>query len=162
MSIEIIQLSAIQLRRAADIKEEILMLETTLVELLGALDINSQRKTKINSQRHTPKRTISASHRQAIIKAQKARWAKANGQELNNGKSAIKPDGGYKFPNGRKANVVVAKKKPVISAAGKAKIAAAQKARWAKINAAKKPTAKIVKKAVKPVIKPLGNEVNNG
>jgi len=63
------------------------------------------------------KRTMSPAHRRAIIKAQKARWAKHNA-----GKATVaKP----------------AKKKFKMSAAAKAKLSAFQKARWAKIKAAK-------------------------
>lgn len=65
------------------------------------------------------KRKMSASHRAAIIAAQKARWAKVKGAS-----SAPKEK--------------TAKKKGGMSAAGRAKIAAAQKARWAKVRAAKK------------------------
>jgi len=61
---------------------------------------------------------MSPAHRKALLKAQKARWAKHNAVKA----TAAKP----------------AKKKYKMSAAAKAKLSAFQKARWAKINAAKK------------------------
>jgi hypothetical protein len=61
------------------------------------------------------RRTLSASARKKISLAQKARWAKANGQ-------APKP-------------------KRTISAAGRRRIAAAQRARWAKAKAGEKKAA---------------------
>jgi hypothetical protein len=63
----------------------------------------------------TPRRTLSASARKRISLAQKARWAKANGQ-------APKPKRG-------------------LSAAGRKRIAAAQRARWAKVRARQKTAA---------------------
>ena len=59
-----------------------------------------------------PTRIISAASRRKMALAQRARWAKANGQ-------APKP-------------------KHTMSAASRKKIAAAQRARWAKLKAAKK------------------------
>jgi len=61
------------------------------------------------------KRTMSAAARRKISMAQKARWAKQNGQ-------APKP-------------------KRTMSAAGRKRIAAAQRARWAKVRAAEKKAA---------------------
>jgi len=59
-----------------------------------------------------PKRKVSASTRRKLSLAQKARWAKANGQ--------------------------APKSKRTISASARRKIAAAQRARWAKVRAQKK------------------------
>jgi hypothetical protein len=61
------------------------------------------------------KRTMSAAARRKISMAQKARWAKQNGQA----------------PKARRT----------ISAAGRKRIAAAQRARWAKLRAAEKKAA---------------------
>ena len=61
------------------------------------------------------KRTMSASARRKISLAQKARWAKQNGQ--------------------------APKRKGTISAAGRKRIAAAQRARWAKVRAQQKKAA---------------------
>lgn len=60
---------------------------------------------------------MSPAHRKALLKAQKARWAKHHAT---------------------KAVKTPAVKKKTMSAAARAKISAAVKARWAKIHAAKK------------------------
>ena len=64
--------------------------------------------SKLGGQR----RTLSAAARKRISLAQKARWAKQNGQ--------------------------TARPKHTISAAGRRRIAAAQRARWAKVKGLKK------------------------
>jgi hypothetical protein len=63
-----------------------------------------------------PRRKLSAKARARIAAAQRARWAKVNGQ---------------------KKVVPIAKGKRTMSASGRAKIAAAQRKRWAKIRAKK-------------------------
>ena len=106
-------LTALQLRRAAAIKDQIDTLETELGKILGG-----DGATTTTGTTATPgKRTMSASGRARIIAAQKARWAKVKGS------SATKPAGG---------------KRRKMSSAAKAKIAAAAKARWAKAKAAGK------------------------
>lgn len=104
-------LSAQQLRRAAEIKEKIQSLEGELNEILGPSEPVSIGLSK-------PKRKMSASARGRIAAAQKARWAKLKGA-----KSAIDP---------------AQKPKRRMSPASRAKIAAAAKARWARVKAAKK------------------------
>jgi CelD/BcsL family acetyltransferase involved in cellulose biosynthesis len=101
-------LTAAQLHRAADLKDQIAKLEKTLASILGSTSATNSAPGK---------RKMSAAARAKIAAAQKARWAKAKG------KSAAKP---------------AAKKKRTMSAAGRAKIAAAAKARWAKAKAAGK------------------------
>ena len=65
----------------------------------------------------SPRRKISAKGRARIAAAQKARWAKVNGQRV----------------------VPIAKPgKRTMSASARRKIAAAQRARWAKVKRAKK------------------------
>ena len=104
-------LSASQLRRAASIQERIEKLHKELANTLGtatpAAAPDGRRK----------KRTLSAATRKKMADAHKARWAKI--------KQASKA-------------TVLPKKKFAMSAAGLANIRAAQKARWAKIRAAKK------------------------
>ena len=110
MNTSITSLSVKQLRRAADIKEKLEILEKELGQILGS---------PANPTAHTaPKkrRKMSASARAKIGAAQKARWAKAKGK-----KSSVKP---------------VKKAKRKMSAAGRARIAAAAKARWAKAKGA--------------------------
>ncbi|MGO8837563.1 MAG: hypothetical protein ACLQAH_05255 [Limisphaerales bacterium] len=105
----ITNLSAGQLRRAADIKDKIEALQRKLARLVGsANDVAAPRK----------RRKMSAAGRARIGAAVRARWAKVKGR-----KSATKP---------------VKKAKRKMSAAGRAKIAAAAKARWKKAKAAGK------------------------
>ena len=99
-------LSASQLRRAADIKDKIESLQKKLAGLLGSTD---------DAAAPRKRRKMSAAGRRKIAAAQKARWAKVAGR-----KSAMKP---------------VKKVRRKMSAAGRAKIATAAKARWAKAKA---------------------------
>jgi hypothetical protein len=108
----ITDLSASQLRRAASIQERIEKLHKELTDTLG-----TARPTAAPDGRKK-KRTISAATRKKMADAHKARWAKI--------KQASKP------------TLPPKKKKSTISAAGLANIRAAQKARWAKIKAAQK------------------------
>jgi hypothetical protein len=66
-------LSAIQLRRAAEIKERIDSLQT---ELDGLIESSG-------SPKPTSKRTMSAGARARIAAAQKARWAKVKGEKVD-------------------------------------------------------------------------------
>jgi len=108
----IANLSAQQLRRAADIKDKIQSLENELGRILGSLikpvDVAAPKK------RHK----MSAAGRARIAAAARARWAKVKGA-----KSKVAP---------------ASKPKRQMSATARAKISAAQKARWAKFKAAKK------------------------
>jgi hypothetical protein len=100
-------LTAQQLRRAADIQEKIAALQDELSQYLGG---------SVSSAKAPRKRRMSAAGRARIIAAQKARWAK------------VKTSTGSK-PAGKA-------KRRKMSAAAKAKIAAAARARWAKAKAA--------------------------
>jgi len=107
----IFDLSAKQLKQAADIKEKIAELESELSALLNS--------TAPEPAKRGPKKNgMSAAGRARIVAAQKARWAK------------VKAD------KGPDKAVKTAKRK--MSAAGRAAIIAAQKARWAKVKAADK------------------------
>ena len=99
-------LSASQLRRAANIKDKLTSLQKELTRLLGSTDVAVAPRKR---------RKMSAAGRAKIAAAQKARWAKVAGR-----KSATKP---------------VKKARRKMSAAGRTKIAAAAKARWAKAKA---------------------------
>jgi hypothetical protein len=104
-------LSASQLRRAADIKDKIESLQKELSRLLGSID---------GAVAPRKRRKMSAAGRARIGAAVRLRWAKVKGR-----KSAAKP---------------VKKARRKMSAAGRAKIAAAARARWAKAKAAGKNT----------------------
>jgi IS5 family transposase len=109
MSITLSSLSSEQLRRAADLKEEIEALNKELASFLG---------TPASIPAKAPKkRGMSAAGRIAVAAAQKARWAKIK---------EVKP-----------AAKALAKKR-TMSAAGRARISAAAKARWTKAKAAGK------------------------
>jgi hypothetical protein len=112
MSTSIISLSVQQLRRAADIKEKLEILEKELGQILG-----SSTKPGIQAAPKT-RRKLSAAVRAKMAAAAKKRWAKLKGQKL-----AVKP---------------VKKARRKMSAAGRARIAAAAKARWAIAKAAGK------------------------
>ena len=103
-------------KKAADLKEEIVILEKELAQLLGSAGPN------VVATAPKKKFTMSAAAKAKISAAAKLRWAKVKGA-----KPATKP----------KASPAP-KKKGGISAAGRAKISAAAKARWAKAKAAGK------------------------
>jgi hypothetical protein len=105
----IANLSAQQLRKAADLQEKIASLQAELAKYFGGSS---------SSPAPRKKSKMSAAGRARIIAAQKARWAKVKA-----GKKSAKP---------AKA------KKRTMSAAAKAKIAAIARARWAKVKAAGK------------------------
>jgi len=106
----IANLSIKQLRKAASLKEKIQSLEKELGRILGS-------PTKPVVQVAPKKRRkMSAAGRARIAAAQRARWAKVNGEKLS-----VKP---------------VKKAKRKMSAAARAKISAAAKKRWAKAKAA--------------------------
>jgi hypothetical protein len=108
---DISNLSAAQLRKAADLTEKIETLNAELSELLGS-------DSTIKAGKRGPKKGgMSAAGRAKIAAAQKARWAKFHAK--TEPAKAEKP----------------AKRK--MSAAGRAAIVKAQKARWAKIKAKK-------------------------
>jgi hypothetical protein len=108
----ILNLSAQQLRRAAGIKDQIASLEKKLGQIVGApIQANS-----------TPKksRKMSAAGRARIAAAARARWAKVNGNKVS-----VKP---------------VKRVRRKMNTAARAKLAAAAKARWKKAKAAGKKT----------------------
>jgi hypothetical protein len=109
------QLTAQQLRQAANLKDKITILQKQLTELVGANDgfFTSSESAK------PMKKKFSAAGLAKIRAAQKARWAKVHAAQAG-AASAAKPAA-----------------KRVMSAAGRARIAAAQKARWAKAKAGK-------------------------
>jgi hypothetical protein len=112
MSSSITDLSAQQLRRAANIKDKIQSLENELGRILG-FSIKP-----VAAAVPKKRRKMSAVGRAKIAAGQKARWAKAKGLKVKQSQP----------------------KKRKMSAAARAKISAAAKARWAKAKAAGKKT----------------------
>ena len=110
MSSSITDLSAQQLRRAANIKDKIQSLENELGRILGSSI------KPVAAAAPKKRRKMSAAGRAKIAAGQKARWAKAKGQKVKQSQP----------------------KKRKMSAAARAKISAAAKARWAKAKAAGK------------------------
>ena len=103
------QLSADQLRRAADVRERIERLEGELKSLLGSRD-GSQHRSNVPKKRH-----LSATGRAAIIAAAKARWARIRG-----------------------ATSAAPRPKRSMSIAARARLAKIARARWKKAKAAGK------------------------
>ena len=101
-----INLSASQLRRAADLKDKIESLQSELARLLGSTGVVAAPRKR---------RTMSASARAKIAAAQRARWAKLRGTTPAK---------------------AVAKPKRKISAAGRRRLSRLARARWAKVKAA--------------------------
>jgi hypothetical protein len=112
----LLSLTTVQLRHAADLKEKIEALNKQLASILG---------TPASTSAKGPKKSkMSVAGRAKIVAAQKARWAK-----VKTAKPAVKPV---------KPAVKAPAKRKKMSAAAKAKLSAMAKARWAKIKKAGK------------------------
>ena len=121
-------LSAAQLRQAADLTEKIEQLQEQLSQLLAGNAVATKAAAPEVAAK-PGKRRMSAAGRAAIAAGQKARWAK----KASKVKTAAKAKSEAKVA----AKVAAKPAKKKISSAGRAAIAAAQKARWAKIKADK-------------------------
>ena len=110
----IINLTPVQLRKAADLQEKIAKLQSELTAIFG-----NEYKATSTAKPAKKKGGMSAAGKAKIAAAQKLRWAKVKAAKATP-KAATKP----------------AKKKFVMSPAAKAKISAAAKARWAAKKAA--------------------------
>lgn len=118
---DLTNLSPVQLRKAADLKERIDSLTSELASILGG-------DVALNPQPLPPKsgrRQMSAARRARIAAAARARWAKVR---AGNGGSSRKAQ----------SSASTGKARRQMSAAARARIAAAAKARWAKAKAAGK------------------------
>ena len=113
-------LSAQQLRQAANLKEQIAGLEKQLAALFGAETTASPAK----------KGGMSAAGRARIAAAAKLRWAKVRAAKTK--PAAVKT--AVKVVIAAKPVSKPAKKKFTMSAAAKAKLSALAKARWAKVK----------------------------
>jgi len=107
-------LSAKQLRQAANLKEKIASLENELSQLLGSSTTTAAAKAP------KKRRGMSAAGRARIVAAQKARWAK-----IHAAKSSVKAKPA---------------KKRKMSAAARARLSKLAKARWARAKASGKKT----------------------
>ena len=125
----IANLSAQQLRHAANLKEQIAGLEKQLATLFGAETTVAQATAK-----PAKKGGMSAAGRARIAAAAKLRWAKVRAAKTK--PAAVKT--AVKVVIAAKPVSKPAKKKFTMSAAAKAKLSALAKARWAKVKSAKK------------------------
>ena len=116
---QLLNLTPTQLRRAAELKEQIDALNTELGGILGGT-------ATAPTSTGTPakKGGMSAAGRARIAAAARARWAKIR---AGKGESALAPA----------AKNATAGKRRTMSPAARKRIAEAQKARWAKVKAAK-------------------------
>jgi hypothetical protein len=117
----LLNLTAAQLKHAADIIETIEKLNLELAAILGSQNEPAE-PAVAPVKRGRKKGGMSAAGRKAVAAAQKARWAK-----VKSAKAESTP-----------VEKLVAAEKPAkrkMSAAGRKAIAAAQKARWAKVKA---------------------------
>ena len=125
----IANLSAQQLRHAANLKEQIAGLEKQLAAIFGADTTVAPATAK-----PAKKGGMSAAGRARIAATAKLRWAKVRAAKTK--PAAVKT--AVKAVIAAKPVSKPAKKKFTMSAAAKAKLSALAKARWAKIKSAKK------------------------
>jgi hypothetical protein len=110
---DLINLTATALRRAADVQERLQSLEKELAQILGVVV-----STATNNHKPRGKTRMSAAVRARIAAAARARWAKIK---------AARP-----------ARVSTQQPRRKMSAAGRARLSAMAKARWKKAKAAGK------------------------
>jgi hypothetical protein len=149
LEMETINLTATQLRKAADIQEKIQSLQEELGHLLGG-DVSTPAQA---TEAPPEKRKVGAAGRARMRAAQIARWAKIKGtapsaKPVKKSKRKMSAKGLANIRAGVAKRMAAQGKalaaKPVkkarkkMSAAGLANIRAAQKARWAKAKAAGK------------------------
>jgi len=117
------------LEKALHIRRKIDQLNEAMKELFGLTPaIHAREAQELASTEPTKRRgrrKMSATSCTKMAAAQKARWAKKNGEKPTTERVSVKP-----------APLLKAKKGGM-SAEGRAKIVAAQKARWAKVKAEK-------------------------
>lgn len=123
----LLNLSPVQLRRAAELKERIDSLNGELGELLGGSNVGNGLRPSLGAESSGGKlgrRKMSAAGRARIAAAARARWAK------------VKSSGGSSL-SANSSGTASTPKKRTMSPAARARIAAAAKARWAKVRAGK-------------------------
>jgi hypothetical protein len=127
-----INLTSTQLRKAADLKDQIASLQAQLTTLLGGSKTSAPAATV--KPMLAKKGAMSAAGKARIIAAQKARWAKIKAAKAKSApvaKAVV-----ARKPVAKAGKPAVAKKGRVISAEARAKMAAAAKLMWVKIKAA--------------------------
>jgi hypothetical protein len=141
-TMNLITLTANQLRQAANIQEKIQSLQKELNQILGAAADTSPGEP--TDGRRTKKRKMSAAGRAAIAAAARARWAKLRGTAPKRRLSAagianIRAGVAKRMAalKGAKPAVKSARKRN-ISPAARARLSALAKARWKKARAAGK------------------------
>ena len=122
-TIQLLNLSSSQLRRAAEIKERIDQLLAELSNILGGDGESDSTGAAKTTKGAGKKRQMSPEARKRIGDAQKARWARINAAK------------GKAVPDSAKAKGPG--KRRTMSPEAKKKIAEAQKARWAKAQGEK-------------------------
>ncbi|MEI6783229.1 MAG: hypothetical protein WCQ21_20185 [Verrucomicrobiota bacterium] len=131
-----ITITAQALRQAANIQEQIQVLQAELAQILGGQVATSA--GELPPARAEKKRTISAAGRAAMSAAARARWAGTKGnapkRKLSETGIANIRAGVAKRTAARKASQPAAKPAPrrKVSDAGRARLSALTKARWAK------------------------------
>jgi hypothetical protein len=122
------QLTAAQLREAANIQEKIQGLQSELAQVLGAVAAPSATfTTEARQPAKKPKRRFSARTRAKMAEAQRARWAAKRGEV-----------GPATEPGATPAATPEKTQKKKVSKAKLRALAKAREARWAKVRAAKK------------------------
>lgn len=122
----LLNLSSAQLRKAADLKERIDVLNDELAGILSGAQTASGPIAPEN-RAGRGRRKMSAAGRARIGAAAKARWARIHAEQA----------GGAKGTSANANGSPDAKPKRTMSASARKKIAAAARARWARVKAAK-------------------------
>jgi hypothetical protein len=150
----ITSLSPEQLRKAANLKEQIEALQAELDSLLGgefsaSVTVTAPATSK-PARAGKGRKRFSAETRAKMAAAQKARWAAKKGLQKDSASPAAATAKPEAKPKRRK-----------LSAAGRAAIGAAAKARWAKLRKAKaEAESKKPAKGTKPVAKGRGKKLD--
>jgi hypothetical protein len=122
----LLNLSSAQLRKAADLKERIDVLNDELAGILSGAQTASGPIAPGN-RAGLGRRKMSAAGRARIGAAARARWARIHAEQA----------GGAKGTSANANGSPDAKPKRTMSASARKKIAAAARARWARVKAAK-------------------------
>jgi len=139
----LMQLTPAQLRKAADIQEQIQGLQTELAHILGTEAVPSASSVEAPATAKEPKKRFSVRTRAKMAAAQKARWAAKRGEVARPAEVESKAT-----PATQKSAKQTEMKKGVSEAKLKA-LAKARAARWAKVRTAKSTADKSVQEKPK-------------